>query len=160
MTRAKQGASAGVVIVFLLLLAADRLGIITIPRGDRRAAPTSQRSDPVGHAGSSGVQGAFAAKRSDVWIEDEGEVVKLLADDTEGVAHQKFLVRIGDSLTVLVAHSLAAAERVPVREGDRVRFRGEYEWTEKGGTVHFTHAPEQARREPGGWIEFGGRRYE
>jgi hypothetical protein len=61
---------------------------------------------------------------------------------------------------VLIAHNHEAAGRVPVKEGESIRFRGEYEWTEKGGTVHFTHAPKQKRRDPGGWVEHGGRRYE
>lgn len=89
-------------------------------------------------------------------------VVKLLPDDQEGAAHQKMLVRIDDAsdLTVLLAHNIDAAKRVPAKEGDHLRFRGEYEWTEKGGTVHFTHAPEQQRRDPGGWIEHDGVRYE
>lgn len=108
----------------------------------------------------------FAAKQSDTWIETQGRVERLLADDREtrdgSDMHQRFLVRTDDGVTVLVAHNLDAARRVPAKVGDRVALRGEYEWTDKGGTIHFTHAPKYATTDENkrGWIEHGGVRYE
>lgn len=87
-------------------------------------------------------------------------VRRVLADDTEGEPHQRFIVRVTPEIDVLIAHNIDAAARVPISEGDDISFRGEYEWTEKGGTVHFTHAPKFKRRESGGWIEHKGVRYE
>ncbi|MFN0007179.1 MAG: DUF3465 domain-containing protein [Planctomycetota bacterium] len=115
-----------------------------------------------GVSGGASIEAAFRERRSDEWVEAAGVVVKVLADDREGVPHQRILVRVDESgdITVLIAHNLNAAERVPVQNGDRLQFRGEYEWTEKGGTVHFTHEPEFQRRDPGGWIEFSGKRYD
>jgi hypothetical protein len=125
-------------------------------------APPPTAATPISASGASEIQNAFRDRRSDLWVEASGVVVKLLPDDRDGEPHQKLLVRIDDAddLTVLIAHNLNAAQRVPVHEGDHLRFRGEYEWTDKGGTVHFTHAPEQQRREPGGWIDFNGDRFE
>ena len=51
------------------------------------------------------------------------------------------------------------AKRVPVERGDTIEFRGEYEWNEKGGVVHWTHHDPQDRHDHG-WIEFEGRRYQ
>lgn len=64
-------------------------------------------------------------------------------------------------VTVLVAHNISTSQRVPVKPGDTISLRGEYEYTEKGGTIHFTHKPKyNSRSGQGGWIEFKGVRYE
>ncbi|HZI64860.1 MAG TPA: DUF3465 domain-containing protein, partial [Thermoanaerobaculia bacterium] len=60
--------------------------------------------------------------------------------------------------TVLVVHNLDLAERLRLGLEDEVRFRGRYEWNERGGLVHWTHS--EPGGEPGGWIEHGGRRYD
>lgn len=160
---------AALVIVFLLareagwIKPADR-NTTTPPSRQPEIRPPQIGSDAIvaDPAGGAAVEAAFRLRRSDVWIEATGVIVKLLPDDRDGEAHQKMLVRVdgGDNTTILVAHSLEAADRIPAREGDRIRFRGEYEWTDKGGTLHFTHAPKFDRKEPGGWIDFAGERYE
>ncbi len=102
---------------------------------------------------------AYRAGRSDVWVEVEAVVVRRLPDDWEGSPHQRFIVRVGPRHTLLVSHNLALAPRVEaLRPGDRVRIRGEYEWNELGGVVHWTHHDPEGRR-PGGYIELRGRRY-
>lgn len=94
---------------------------------------------------------AFDARRSEVWIEDQGTVVALLRDDLEGSRHQRFLVRLAEGGTILVSHNIDLAPRVPLAEGDRVAVRGEYVWNEKGGLVHWTHHDPKGRQ-PGGWV--------
>ena len=92
------------------------------------------------------------------WTTVRGEVVKNLKDDTKGSRHQKFLIRISPDITLLVAHNIDLAPRVPVREGDRVTLHGEYAWNSRGGVMHWTHHDPKGRK--GGWIEANGKRYE
>lgn len=103
---------------------------------------------------------AFAERQSGFMVTLEGEVTKILADDHEGSRHQRFLVRIeGGDQTLLVAHNIDLAERVPAAPGDRIRLRGQYEWNDLGGVLHWTHH-DPAGRHPGGFIEADGRRFE
>lgn len=96
---------------------------------------------------------------SDEMITLVGVVSKSLPDDNEGSRHQKFILKVASGRTILIAHNIDLAERVPLREGDTITLRGEYEWTERGGTVHWTHHDPKKWRE-GGWIEHNGIRYE
>ena len=101
---------------------------------------------------------AFRERRSGLVVEAEGTVERLLADDLEGSAHQRFILRLAGGQTLLVSHNIDLAPRVPARPGDRIAFRGQYEWNERGGVVHWTHHDPQGRRQ-GGWLEHGGRTY-
>lgn len=101
---------------------------------------------------------AFAQSRGDLWLTLEGQVERTLRDDEQGSRHQRFVLRLDEDLTVLVAHNIDLAPRVPLSVGARLRLRGEYEWNERGGVVHWTHHDPDGR--PAGWIEFDGRRYE
>lgn len=115
-----------------------------------------------------GIPALFAKRQGDTWVEASGTIKRVLDDDNDaqGGKHQRWILRLDGAAPraapheILIAHEFEAAGRVPVKEGERVWFRGEYEWTDKGGTVHFTHAPKFKRKEPGGWIEHLGVRYE
>ena len=101
------------------------------------------------------VQAAYDARRSGVWLETEGEVTRLLADDNEGSRHQRFIMDVGGGHTVLIAHNIDLAERVPIRQGDSVSLRGRYEWNDRGGVIHWTHHDPDGRLK-GGWIRSQG----
>jgi hypothetical protein len=73
------------------------------------------------------------------WIELTGFVTRLLSDDNDGSRHQRFIIDTGNRTTLLIAHNIDLAERVPVGIGDRVQVRGMYEWNDLGGLVHWTH---------------------
>ena len=92
------------------------------------------------------------------WIEARGQVRRLLTDDVHDERHQRFVVRIAGGQTLLVAHNLEIADRVPLGLGDRVRFRGLYEFNDQGGVVHFTHRDPHGQ-EAGGWVEFQRKRF-
>ena len=101
---------------------------------------------------------AIADKARDTWMTLDGVVEKVLPDDLKGAKHQRFIVRIGDK-TVLVAHNIDIARRVPVEVGDKVSVFGEYEWNERGGVIHFTHRPKFETNHEGGHIEHNGTTY-
>jgi hypothetical protein len=124
-------------------------------------APTGASSPtPPVITGDAALALAFDRRAGDVEVEDEGTVVRVLGDDLEGERHQRFIVRLGSGQTLLIAHNIDVAARVEdLRAGDRVSFRGVYEWTEEGGTVHWTHADPGGEHAPG-WIRHGGRTYE
>ena len=103
---------------------------------------------------------AIEAKRSDVQLSGEGIVVKVLPDDTRGSKHQRFLLEVAPGKTVLIAHNIDLAPRIPgLREGDTVHFYGEFEWNDKGGVVHWTHHDPRGRH-PDGWLKHRGKSYQ
>ena len=93
---------------------------------------------------------------TDRWIEIRGRVMRLLHADDE--RHQRFVVAVGDGETILVAHNLDVAERVPVALGDRVTVRGLFEWNDLGGLLHWTHADPMGHEE-GGFIRYRRKTY-
>jgi hypothetical protein len=113
-----------------------------------------------GSSGGAGgdVEAAFAAQRSGQWVEVDGRVVRLLADDDEGSRHQRFILELGGGHTLLVSHNIDLANRIPLVRNDQVALRGRYEWNDRGGVVHWTHH-DTAGRLQGGWIMHEGTRY-
>lgn len=102
---------------------------------------------------------AFQAKKSDVFIEDQGTVAKLLPDDNKGARHQKFLVKIATGQTLLFAHNIDLAPRIEnIAVGDPVIFRGEYVYNPKGGVIHWTHH-DPKNHIAGGWIRYKNQEY-
>ncbi len=96
-----------------------------------------------------------AFKKSDdgSWIEVTGFVKRLLSDDNDGSRHQRFIIEIGNRCTLLIAHNIDLAKRVPLGMGDRVFVRGMYEWNELGGLVHRTHEDSHGI-EDGGYVRY------
>ena len=103
------------------------------------------------------IEKLFNAKAQGKWIQVSGEVFKVLSDDNQGSRHQRFLLNV-DEYSLLVAHNIDLAPRVPLKTGDRVLVKGEYEWNDKGGVVHWTHHDPQQRHQ-GGWIEHQGKKF-
>ena len=90
-----------------------------------------------------------------------GRVIKLLADDDDGIRHQKFLMRLPDNSTLLVVHNVDLAPRLDdLAPGDTVEVCGEYVDNDKGGLVHWTHHVPPRSRHAAGWIKHAGRIYE
>ena len=100
---------------------------------------------------------AFTKRDDGEWVEVTGFVRRLLSDDDES-RHQRFIVGVGQRQTLLVAHNLELAERVPVSMGDRVYVRGLYEWNDLGGLLHWTHRDPLADGE-GGWVRYRRKTY-
>ena len=87
------------------------------------------------------------------WIEGSGFVRRLLTDDNDGARHQRIIIQIPGGSTLLVAHNIDLAERVPVGLGDRIYFRGIYEWNDLGGILHWTHHDPMGH-DDGGYVRF------
>ena len=104
------------------------------------------------------VEQAYTQKRSDIFLEATGTVIKSLTDDNKGARHQRFLLRLASGHTVLIVHNIDLVARVPVQQGDTVQVRGEYVWNAKGGLIHWTHHDPQGRL-AGGWIQWQGKVY-
>ena len=106
------------------------------------------------------LQQAIESRRSDVQVEGEGVVIKLLPDDLDGSRHQRILLRLAWGGTLLIAHNIDLAPRVEgLGRGDTLRFFGEYEWNDKGGVVHWTHH-DPGQRHVDGWLKHEGRTYQ
>ncbi len=117
------------------------------------------REPEPSRAGRGSVEEAWAKRVSDVWVEVEGRVDRVLPDDRSGSRHQRFILELSTGHTLLVAHNIDLAQRVPLAVGDRVSAYGEYEWNERGGVLHWTHHDPQGRH-PGGWIRHRDRTYD
>lgn len=103
---------------------------------------------------------AIETRAAKAQVLGEGVVIKILPDDRDGDMHQRFIIRLQTSQTLLISHNIDLAPRIPgLREGDRVAFHGEYEWNERGGVVHWTHHDPQGRQ-PDGWLKHNGSTYQ
>jgi len=106
------------------------------------------------------LQDAFDNQKSGFQIQGEGDVTRILSDDLDGSRHQRFILQISPKQTVLVAHNIDIANRVPGLSTDStVEFYGEYAWSDQGGVIHWTH------HDPGGyhidgWLKYNGKIYQ
>lgn len=136
------------------------------PVPQRPAAP-AEASSPAAADATADAQAAadqidalFEARRSDVVLTAPLRVVHLLPDDNEGDRHQRFLADTANGLTLKIAHNIDLADRVPLSVGDAVTVKGEYEYNDKGGVLHWTHRTHGNHPHPHGYIEHRGVRYE
>lgn len=104
------------------------------------------------------VEQAFQHKKSHIQLRGYGHIIRHLQDDHKGSRHQRFLVTINAQQTLLVAHNIDLAPRVPLEPGDDISFSGEYIYHPKGGIMHWTHHDPQGKH-TGGWIMHKGRKY-
>jgi len=136
-------------VVALLAYGAIQERSVSLP-GHSSSAPNADRV----------LQNAYENRQSDLQVQGEGVVIKLLPDDNEGSKHQRFILRLGGGQTLLIAHNIDIAPRInDLSGGDKVAFYGEYEWNEKGGVLHWTHH-DPSGRHVGGWLKHEGRTYQ
>ncbi|MEM9165431.1 MAG: DUF3465 domain-containing protein [Planctomycetota bacterium] len=167
--KAKTVTIGGIVLVAAILLSKLLGGpdLTSLLLSDGRSLPTSvpPREAAPGTAattaadGESAIRALINTRTSGEMVELHAEIVKLLPDDNEGSRHQRILLELKTGGTMLVAHNIDLAERIPAEEGDWITVYGQYEWNDKGGVLHWTHHDPKNWRE-GGWIEHAGVRYE
>ena len=144
---------AAALVLTLLVLGCSSAETSTV--GSQLGAPSSASG-----SGDAVLAQAFAAHAEGVEVEGTGIVARLLADDTEGDQHQRFIVELASGQTLLIAHNIDVAPRVePLEVGDTVSFKGEYVWNDEGGVIHWTHHDPDGMHEAG-WIEHEGRTYQ
>ncbi|EOW9133154.1 DUF3465 domain-containing protein, partial [Vibrio cholerae] len=79
------------------------------------------------YANDAVLQQAYQSQQSDLQVQGFGQVVKVLLDDNDGSRHQKFILKLNSGQTLLVAHNIDLAPRIPnLKVGDSVEFYGEY----------------------------------
>ena len=146
--------------VFLAVLLLAGYVLLTSPQAPKLspapvAAKQTERTDSdaiIAHA--------FANQKSDLQVSGQGIVSKVLPDDNKGSRHQRFVLKLVNGQTLLVAHNIDLAPRIPnLQSGDAVQFYGEYEWRHKGGVIHWTHHDPRGRH-VGGWLQHQGQRYQ
>jgi hypothetical protein len=108
----------------------------------------------------SALRQAYQQRKSDLQIHGSGQVERLLPDDNTGDKHQKFIIRLNNRQTILIAHNIDLAPRViNLKVGDSLEFYGEYEWSQQGGVIHWTHH-DPKKLHIGGWLIHDGKKYQ
>ncbi|MCI5132488.1 MAG: DUF3465 domain-containing protein [Candidatus Electrothrix sp. EH2] len=106
------------------------------------------------------LQEAFDNQQSNIQVQGEGTVIRLLSDDLVAPCHQKFIIRISPKQTLLIAHNIDIANRVPdLQLNSTIAFYGEYEWNAEGGLIHWTHHDPDGDHLDG-WLKYAGKTYQ
>lgn len=105
------------------------------------------------------IANAFANQLSDIQVQSAGIVTRILSDDVVGDRHQRFILRLSNGQTVLIAHNIDIAPRASLKVGDSVAFYGEYVWNSEGGLVHWTHH-DPAGIHVAGWLKHNAAVYQ
>ncbi|EPW0993940.1 DUF3465 domain-containing protein, partial [Vibrio cholerae] len=65
------------------------------------------------YANDAVLQQAYQSQQSDLQVQGFGQVAKVLPDDNDGSRHQKFILKLNSGQTLLVAHNIDLAPRIP-----------------------------------------------
>ena len=143
--------------VLVMVVMAVAVGVTCVGCGQPQGTPSVLRASTSGDAA---IASAFRDQRSGVQVASEGVVTRVLTDDNDGGRHQRFIVRLASGQTVLIAHNIDIAPRLPsLRPGDSVAFSGEYEWNAEGGLIHWTHH-DPGGQHAAGWLKFNGQTFQ
>ncbi len=148
-------------LMLLVLIAVSWL-IIQYPfivSDTNESRESSSNQSEILSSEQSNISSLYDAQISGVMVSTRGNVIRILQDDNDGSRHQRFLIRIPDGLTLLIAHNIDLAPRVPIELHDQVSIYGQYEWNEKGGVLHWTHH-DPDKNHPEGWIMHEGVKYD
>ena len=130
------------------------------PDANIESTPVSSANIASSGMDAGAITEAYGAQRNLPQVQGSGVVTKVLKDDTKGLKHQKFLLKVSDNITILIAHNIDLAHRVDdIKEGDVVEFKGEYIYTPKGGTVHWTHKDPKNHHQAG-YLKHNEKTYE
>nr|WP_174505487.1 DUF3465 domain-containing protein [Acinetobacter sp. Marseille-Q1620] len=106
------------------------------------------------------IRKAYERQERDVPVQAQGMVKAVLRDDNDGSRHQKFILKLDNGLSVLVAHNIDLAPKITnLQKGDLVEFKGDYEYNDKGGVIHWTHHDPHSKHQDG-WLKMDGKIYQ
>lgn len=151
-------------ILFMLVAAAIATGINYYNKNysSDKASPTqisvSQFNESEQQQAISKIRNAKNNTNAQFWVGFNGKIIHKLKDDLSGSRHQKFLISLSSDITLLVAHNIDLASRVPIEKGDSISLYGRYEWNNRGGMMHWTHHDPKGKKK-GGWIKANGQVY-
>ena len=104
------------------------------------------------------IMDAASNKRAGITVQHWGTVTKLTADGSTSDHLQKFVVMLENGHMVLFAHDTGVAPAVPMAAGEKIEFKGRYDWNSLGGLIYKTnHDPQMAIDD--GWIKHNGKVY-
>jgi hypothetical protein len=105
---------------------------------------------------------AFSAGSSRLEVVTQGSVTRTFGIQPGRVSpHEGFLMRLnsGCNLIVRVEANTDFTGPIPLRVGNSVSVKGEYEYYPAGGVIHWTHRDPRGRH-PGGYILLDNRIYQ
>ncbi len=123
---------------------------------ENKSTVTYKKETQYKSASNKQLETLIKKRQSNVIITLDVTVINILSDDNQGDRHQRLILKSGKN-TLLLAHNIDIAPRVPVKKGDFLKVRGEYEWNEKGGVVHWTHRSTSSHAD--GWIIHNNKKY-
>lgn len=131
------------------------LAAVAAVTGCTLAAPTQPNNGVVCQA--------FDTQRSHVEVVASGTVRRVLGlRGGPNGEHEGFLMELAGEacgLSVKVETNVTFTGEIPLRPGEPVVVKGEYEFNRLGGVIHWTHRDPRGRHE-GGFIRAGGRVYQ
>lgn len=143
-------------LIIIILIAACLCGFFLF---QPKSTSTPAKNNEGARANTS-IGKAFKERESDIQVRGQGQVIKILSDDTKGSRHQRFILKLESGQTLLIAHNIDLAPRINnLKKNDTVEFYGEYEWNSKGGVIHWTHH-DPKRKHAGGWLKHKGAKYQ
>ena len=143
-------------LIFLLIAVAIVYGLEFLRERDLSVPSTVSTS----HQSNDAAGTAFANRQSDIQVQGQGIVIRMLKDDLDGSRHQRFILELDTGQDLLIAHNIDIAPRITgLEKGDTVEFYGEYEWNSKGGVIHWTHH-DPNHRHIDGWLKHRGKTYQ
>lgn len=148
------------ILVAIVVLVAAYFGLDFKQKQNTSNSPIPSTSNAVAVDDQNKIMQAYQQQRSNVQVQAQGIVKAILPDDNEGSRHQKMILKLENGLTVLIAHNIDLAPRIEgLKKGDSVEFFGEYEYSQKGGVIHWTHHDPRGKHIDG-WLKYQGKMYQ
>lgn len=149
-----------VVVLFVAFYSLSNKPKSTSVEGHYPAQNETKSQSKTTQQGDVAIQQAFLNRQSNVQIKGVGTVKTILPDDNQGSRHQKFILNLANGHTILVSHNIDLAPRIQgLKKGDSVEFYGEYEYTAKGGVIHWTHH-DPRKKHIDGYLKHQGKIYQ